>query len=332
VLVTRPDAIEALAKLDRVIFDKTGTLTRGVLRIERIEPRAGRSATECAAIAAALERDSEHPIARAFEAVRTTRTATEVKSIAGAGVEGIVDGVRYRLGTPAFVARERAERSALDDESTVVALADEYGIIAEFVLADGLRAGSIEIARDLAAMNIDSEILSGDGSSAVAAVAQRCRIARYEARCLPQQKLARVRELQTEGHTVAMVGDGINDAPVLGAADISISMGKGAALAQASADMILIGEDLSALSHAILTARKTLRIAKQNLYWAAAYNFGSLPLAALGFIPPWAAALGMSLSSVAVILNATRLLRTPAKPPARSSTAITPVAPAWRPT
>ena len=163
---------------------------------------------------------------------------------------------------------------------------------------------------------MSSEILSGDALPAVTSVAQACAIDTFQARCSPEQKLEHLRALQAKGLRVAMLGDGINDAPVLGAANVSIAMGKGAALAHASADMILIGEDLSALPHAICTARRTLRIARQNLCWAAIYNFGSLPLAALGFIPPWLAALGMSLSSIAVILNATRLLST--KPVHRS--------------
>ena len=316
VLVTRPDAIEALAKLDRVIFDKTGTLTRGDLRIERIEPLSALSADQCAAVATALERDSEHPIARAFRYRQTKLVATCVQSTVAAGVEGVIDGIRYRLGSRAFVAELGGALSSPADghPGTHIALGSEQGILAEFVLGDTLRAGSSAIARKLAALDVSSEILSGDGLPAVIDIARRCGIESYQARCSPQQKLTRVRALQSQGLNVAMLGDGINDAPVLGAANVSIAMGKGAALAQATADMVLVGEDLSGLCRAIDIARKTLQIARQNLYWAAAYNFASLPLAAAGLIPPWAAALGMSLSSVLVILNATRLLRSPALP------------------
>ncbi|HKQ82301.1 MAG TPA: heavy metal translocating P-type ATPase [Steroidobacteraceae bacterium] len=310
VLVTRPDAIEALARTEHVIFDKTGTLTRGDVRLERIVPRADRSELECAAIAAALERDSEHPIARAFEQCRTAQVASNIRSTPGGGIEGTVAGKRYRLGAHAFSTEwcRTVDRQQRSDHGTLITLANEDGILAEFVLVDTLRAGSRDIARDLAALGVSGEILSGDGLPAVTSVARQCGIENYQARCSPQQKLLRLRSMQARGLKVAMLGDGINDAPVLGAADVSIAMGKGAALAHASADMIFIGEDLSSLTRAVRIARHTMRIARQNLYWAAAYNFGSLPLAALGFIPAWAAALGMSLSSVGVILNATRLL------------------------
>lgn len=336
VLVTRPDAIEALARLDHLIFDKTGTLTRGELHLERIVVHAQRSAAQCAAIAAALERDSGHPIARAFRQVQTTIMATQTQSIPAAGIQGMIDGIRYRLGTAAFAA-ERCRATvptSTHADGTVITLADDAGILCDFVLTDSLRAGSIHTARELTALGISSEILSGDGLEPVKRVAQRCGIEHYQARCSPQQKLLRLRALQARPMRVAMLGDGINDAPVLGAADVSIAMGKGAALAHASADIILIGADLCVLPHAIRTARQTLRVAKQNLYWAAAYNFGSLPLAAFGFIPPWIAALGMSLSSIIVILNATRLMRAPGKTmrstPARPAATLLPTTAATR--
>jgi Cu2+-exporting ATPase len=318
ILLTRPDVIEALAAIDRVIFDKTGTLTRGEMRIERIDVLGTQPADRCAALAAALERESAHPISRAFKEVAASFTAMNVSVRLGAGIEGWIDGKRYRLGTPAFAAElcgaPIVQRTRIAE--TEITLASDTELLAVFVLADTLREGSQEVSRRLAALGISSEILSGDALPAVTSVAQACAIDTFQARCSPEQKLDHVRSLQAKGVHVAMLGDGINDAPVLGAANVSIAMGKGAALAHASADMILIREDLSALPHAICTARRTLRIARQNLCWAAVYNFGSLPLAALGFIPPWLAALGMSLSSIVVILNATRLLST--KPAGRS--------------
>ncbi|MET0988443.1 MAG: heavy metal translocating P-type ATPase metal-binding domain-containing protein, partial [Steroidobacteraceae bacterium] len=165
VLVTRPDAIEALAKMEHVVFDKTGTLTRGEIRLERIVPLADRSALECAAIAAALERDSEHPIARAFEQCRTSRVASRTHTTPGGGVEGTIEGKRYRLGTHAFSTEWYRDGGSqpLQDEGALITLADEQGVVAEFLLADTLRAGSREIGRDLAALDICSEIVSGDG-------------------------------------------------------------------------------------------------------------------------------------------------------------------------
>jgi Cu2+-exporting ATPase len=171
-----------------------------------------------------------------------------------------------------------------------------------------LREDSRAAVDALRALRIDSEISSGDGSAVVAAVAERCGIATFFARRTPEQKLARVRELQAADSTVAMVGDGINDAPVLGAADVSIAMGRGAALAIAAADLILVGDRPAAIPGIIRTAQRTVRIARQNLVWSATYNFAALPLAAFGFISPWIAALGMSLSSLFVLMNALRLL------------------------
>jgi Cu2+-exporting ATPase len=157
-------------------------------------------------------------------------------------------------------------------------------------------------------LGISPQVLSGDGESIVASVADQCGVSEHFARRSPQEKLAHVQSMQQQGKRVAMVGDGVNDAPVLGGADVSIAMGRGAALSHATADLILVREDLTALPPAIAIARRTIKIARQNLVWSAAYNLGSLPLAALGYIPPWLAALGMSLSSVAVVLNAMRLL------------------------
>lgn len=157
-------------------------------------------------------------------------------------------------------------------------------------------------------MGIRTQILSGDSRPAVASLAMQCGVSEYLARYSPEQKLAHVQALQARGRRVAMIGDGVNDAPVLAAADLSIAMGRGAALAHASADMLLMTENLDSLPRAIQLARKAQRIARQNLFWSAVYNFGSLPLAAAGFVSPWLAALGMSLSSIAVVLNAARLL------------------------
>jgi Cu2+-exporting ATPase len=157
-------------------------------------------------------------------------------------------------------------------------------------------------------MQIVPQIMSGDSESVVGALAFQCGIQEYRARCTPQQKLTQLQTMQSIGHRVAMVGDGVNDAPVLGAADLAIAMGRGAALAQTSADLILVGENLDAIPQAIRLSRRMMRIARQNLSWAALYNFGSLPLAAMGLVPPWLAALGMSVSSMAVVLNAARLL------------------------
>src|SRR5690606_1648397 len=309
VLIVQPDALESLAGVDRVVFDKTGTLTRGEVSVQRCIPLAELDEAQCMRIAAALERASEHPLARAFASLSSGEIADDVHTFAGAGVEGVVAGRRYRIGSPRFVAELRGAASAEAElAATVVALGDEQRELARFELRDTLRESAPGVASALRERGVVSEILSGDSSEAVAAIASRCGVTRQFARRDPTEKLSHVQALQAEGRRVAMIGDGVNDAPVRAAADVSIAMARGAGLAHASADMVLVGENLAVLPEAIDVARRTLRVARQNMIWAAVYNFGSLPLAALGFIPPWVAALGMSLSSIAVVLNATRLL------------------------
>jgi Cu2+-exporting ATPase len=315
-LLTRIDALETLARIDRVVFDKTGTLTHGDIAVGRCVTLGTRGEHDCLRIAAALELASEHPLARAFARFGNSLRAEHVRTVAGAGLEGTSDGQLYRIGTRDFVAALRGAAAPSDATKligTVVSLGDARSELALFELQDTPRLSARFAVAGLREMGIAAEILSGDDRAAVAALAAYCAIDQYVDRQSPEQKLTHVQRLQAAGQRVAMVGDGINDAPVLAAADLSIAMGRGAALAHASADMILIGDDLACLPEAIRLARRTLRIARQNLIWSAVYNFGSLPLAAFGLIPPWLAALGMSLSSIAAVLNAARLLpRAPA--------------------
>jgi P-type Cu2+ transporter len=311
-LLTRIDALEALARIDCVVFDKTGTLTYGDIAVQHCVPLVDLDERKCLQLAAALELSSEHPLARAFARFGDSARAEHVRAVPGAGVEGKIDGEVYRIGTRSFVAELRGAAAVPSDladmTGTVVILGDARCELALFELHDVSRRSARTAVAALRSMGIATHILSGDGPVAVASLAGDCVIDAYFSRCSPEQKVAHVQSLQMQGRRVAMVGDGINDAPVLASADLSVAMGRGAALAHASADMILIGEDLDALPAAILLARRTVRIARQNLLWSAVYNFGSLPLAAVGLIPPWLAALGMSLSSIAVVLNAARLL------------------------
>lgn len=312
ILLTDPDALESLAKVDHIIFDKTGTLTRGELRVAKCLPLANLSDAQCLRTAALLEQASEHPLARAFAPYHGAGTVEDIETVAGRGVQGRVDGRLFRIGSPDFVAELRDTQyvptSPAELAGSVIMLGDEQRALAWIELTDSLRPMAAQAVNQLRALGIAPQILSGDGHAAVTAVARQCEVGDYFARRSAQQKLAHVLSLQKEGKRVAVIGDGVNDAPVLGAADVSIAMGRGAALAHASAGLILVSDNLQALPEAVLLARRTLRIARQNLLWAAIYNLGSIPLAALGFIPPWLAALGMSISSVAVVLNSTRLL------------------------
>jgi P-type Cu2+ transporter len=315
VLVTHADAIEGLAKVTRVVFDKTGTLTHGAVSMTDIELLGPRSAGHCLAIAAALEAASEHPIAKAFATPAGESIAEQIRVIPGAGVEGCVNGTRFRIGTRAFALASSdaagvpaAGAPVVVDDAAIV-LSDSHGALAAFTLADALRPESAATVSALARRGLATEILSGDSLSAVRGIALQCGIGEFSARKSPADKLKRIQTLTASGEFVAMVGDGINDAPVLGGSGVSIAMGRGSALALASADIILVGDSLRALPAAFEVAARAKTVIKQNLVWAAGYNLTAMPLAACGWVRPWAAAIGMSLSSILVVLNSMRLMR-----------------------
>jgi Cu2+-exporting ATPase len=319
ILVAHTDAIETLSKATHVLWDKTGTLTKGLVRVEEVRCAGDVTATQALAWATALEQMSEHPIAGAFPGSgAATDRATEVEVCAGRGLEGRIAERRLRIGTRAYAAglpgapAGAAEDGSLADagsRESWVYLGDRTGLLAAFRLTDPLRAEARDCVARLADLGLPSEIVSGDEASAVARIAERCGIERYSARLAPQDKLGRLKALQGEGAVVVAVGDGINDAPLLRGADVAIAMGRGSALAQTSADLILVRDSLEDLPHTIELARRTQRVVRQNLAWSIAYNLAALPLAALGYVPPWLAAIGMSLSSVVVVLNAMRLSR-----------------------
>lgn len=320
VLVTRGHAIEALARADRFIFDKTGTLTLGRMTLVEVMPARG-DAARALALAAALERGSEHPIARALAAGAAdagTSTAIGVdglRATTGAGVEGAIEGRIWRLGRPEFAAALHAMpvppevQSTVGAGDTVIALGSADGWQAFFRLSDGLRPEAAAMAANLSKAGIKLSIFSGDAPAAAGHVGAALGIADARGGLSPEDKHAALRVLQDAGETVAMVGDGVNDAPVLAQAQVSIAMGGGADLARANADVVLLGNDLRALPEGLALARRTVRIVKQNLVWAFAYNFLAIPLAMAGWVTPWMAGIGMSASSLLVVLNALRLQR-----------------------
>jgi P-type Cu2+ transporter len=314
VLVARSDAFETLARATDVLWDKTGTLTQGLVRVEEIRPQRDLPATRCFELAVALERMSEHPIAKAFVAAGGSHAiASDVRIDAGQGLEGTVDGRRLRIGTREYAAGfARAAASATtapDDTAAWVHLGDDRGLLAAFRLTDPLRGEASACVQRLATLGLRSRIVSGDAAPPVAAIASRSAIAEFEARLTPQGKVDRLQSLQATGAVVVAVGDGINDAPLLRGADVAIAMGRGSALAQTSADLILVRDSLDQLPGIVELARRAQRIVRQNLAWSIGYNLAALPLAALGLVPAWLAAIGMSLSSVLVVLNATRVAR-----------------------
>lgn len=331
-LLRSGDALEALSKVTLVVFDKTGTLTEGRPRLRAVRPQRGVSAARAVALARSLEHYSEHPIAKAFagplpcggEGGPLLGVAGAVAS-AGAGVEGRIEGRRYRIGSPRWVA-ELAGSGSPDAKSpsTCVALGDEDGLVCTFELEDTLRSGARDLVARLDSSGLGVVLLSGDTEAAVAAAAARVGIARFVAGASPAAKLAFVEEAQRRGAVVAMVGDGVNDAPVLGGADVSIAMGSAADLARSRADAVLLGDDVGAVAEAFALARRARRVIRQNLAWSIAYNAVALPLAAAGLVPPYLAAAGMSLSSLVVVLNARRLSRVAGRtqaPPAEAPVA-----------
>jgi Cu2+-exporting ATPase len=312
VLVAHSDAFEALAKATHVLWDKTGTLTRGLVRVEEVRPLRNLAAERCFALAVAVERLSEHPIARAFVGADVSApTASDGHVEPGRGLEGTIDGERYRVGTREYAAGLATATAPIEpgppESGSCVYLGDARGLLAAFRLTDPLRAEAHACVERLAASGLRSSIVSGDAEPAVQAVATRSGIADFAARLTPQGKVERLQALQAQGAVVVAVGDGINDAPLLRGADVAIAMGRGSALAQTSADLILVRDSLDQLPGVVELARRAQRIVRQNLAWSIGYNLAALPLAALGLVPAWLAAIGMSLSSVLVVLNATRV-------------------------
>jgi len=303
-LVTNGNAIEVLARSTRILFDKTGTVTRGAPVIEEVEVLDDKfDEKQCLRIAAALETVSTHPIASAFSASENDVTISDQSVAVGNGVSGTIDNQVWRLGRAEFVG------AAPTDSATGVYLGVEGRLVARFSISDELREDATDTISHLAGLGLQVGLISGDGEAAVQHTARKLGIADYHANCSPEDKLEIIRIAQQNGETVIMVGDGINDAPVLAGADASIAPAHGALLAQTSADIILVGDNLRPLLLGILLAKQTIRVVKQNLSWAIVYNAAALPLAALGYVPPWAAAIGMSASSLIVVLNALRINR-----------------------
>ena len=312
-LTTRGHALETLARATHVVFDKTGTLTHGRLQLEEVINLHCDSDEQAVSLAAAIESVSEHPIAKAIiEAATDKIEVNEVTATTGRGLQAIIDGRLVRIGKYDFVAElcgESVAHEALMRKKTVVAIGDEQHILALFVLSDVLREEAASSITALKSLGLKITLMSGDQAPLVEQVAQTLGIDHAYAGLLPDDKLEKIQALQDAGDIVVMVGDGVNDAPVLAAAQVSVAMGNGSQIAHASADMVLLSEHLSHLVEGVSVARRTLTIIRQNLAWALVYNLLALPLAAMGMILPWMAAIGMSFSSLVVVLNALRLTR-----------------------
>jgi Cu2+-exporting ATPase len=315
-VTTRGHALETLARATTFVFDKTGTLTYGRLKLLATHSFADKDEAACLNLAGALEAHSEHPIARALrDASGATRLdASSIENLPGSGISGVIRGQRYYLGTVAFVETAlgrpidpaRLERLR-EGGNTLVFLADNRQPLAAFVIGDEIRPGARELVKELRHQGKKVLLLTGDHPAAGGRIAALAGVESVEANLRPEDKLRRIEELTRQGAVVAMVGDGVNDAAALAAAHVSIAMGGGTQLAAASADMILLSEELSHLGEGVAVARKTVRIIRENMAWAVGYNLIALPFAAVGLVAPWMAAIGMSASSLIVVGNALRL-------------------------
>ncbi len=324
VLCTRSAALETLARASVLACDKTGTLTTGTPRLVNVVAlREGNDTTAALRQAAALESLAVHPFAEALRAAVGSAAlppVTRGRVVAGNGVEGAIDGRLLRLGAAGFAAalggdrtnatavqaREALAAAGLETYSAVL-LADADGAIALFVFDESLRPGATECVRAVRAAGIEVALLSGDAGAPVARRAEELGIATALARLTPADKRAWVVQTQRAGACVAMVGDGVNDAPVLAQADVSLALAGGSRLAQARADFLVVAPRLDALAQAFSTSRRGMRVLRQNFGWAIAYNLVVIPLAAFGWIGPLGASLGMAASSLLVVANAMRV-------------------------
>ncbi|MNU64965.1 putative copper-importing P-type ATPase A [compost metagenome] len=310
ILLRRGHVLDVLTRANRIVMDKTGTLTTGNISLVGVQPLAELGEDECLAIARALEAYSEHPIARAFRSKgaddAVLLAASEVTPVIGHGIEGRIAGKHYRIGSARWL--------GLTDEleatqGLAIYLADETRPLARFTLADTVRADAGALIQAFKAAGLQTTILTGDSSPQADTVARELGVDELVKGVTPDGKLAYLKAREAAGDISIMVGDGINDAPVLAGAHASFAMAGGTDLAKNSADAILLADDLSRLLTARTLALRTRRIIQENFAWSIGYNLLVLPLAASGWLPPYLAAAGMSLSSLIVVTNSMRLNR-----------------------
>jgi heavy metal translocating P-type ATPase len=323
VLIKSAEVLESSRRIDMVVFDKTGTLTTGRLQLREVIAGDGEDVDELLARAASVEASSEHPIAAAIVQGAHDRgmpipVAREFKSSTGRGACAIVDDTPVRVGRSGFVAEEgfdlneQFDKRVLEAEQsgeTVVFIAWEGRPRGALVVGDAPKPNAAETVSRLRAMGMEVAMITGDNHRTAVAVASRVGVDAVLAEVLPADKVGEVRRLQQQGKRVAMVGDGINDAPALVQADLGVAIGTGTDVAIESSDLTLISGDIAGVLTALALARRTLRTIHQNLGWAFGYNVAAIPLAALGLLPPIAAGAIMAASSVSVVSNSLRLFR-----------------------
>lgn len=330
VLLTDPAALERLPAITRWCLDKTGTLTAGHMQLEQVETLSEFSADECLQIISAIEQHSDHVLAQILSQTPTQLTAHSVVEFPGEGLTAIVNNEHYFIGKYQWVCQQLTSpdnapaanhthplgednhhSSALRESSacSLVAFASEHRLLALLYLSDSIRQDTKPVLSWLQATGLDLEIVSGDRQSAVDHMARQLPVLKATGNLMPADKLTTINQLQQRGHVVGMIGDGINDAPILSQADVSIALANGSELSQSHAQIILMGGRLSGLHTVYQVAKRAMQIVRQNAFWAIGYNLTVLPLAMAGLLTPWVAAIGMSLSSLLVVANARRLNR-----------------------
>ncbi|MGL6360684.1 heavy metal translocating P-type ATPase [Aeromonas veronii] len=310
ILLRRGHVLDVLTKANRIVMDKTGTLTTGEISLTGTTTLADVEEAHCLAIARAMEAQSEHPIARAFrqpvDSISVLPSTREITPVIGHGITALVDGVRYRIGSARWLGLEPAQERG---RGLAIYLADEQQVLARFNLEDTLRPDARALIAAFKAAGLQTTVLTGDSSLQADEIARELGVDELVKGVSPDGKLAYLKTREAQGDISIMVGDGINDAPVLAGAHASFAMAGGTDLAKNSADAILLADDLSRLLEARVLAMRTRKIIIENFAWSIGYNLLVLPLAACGWLPPYLAAAGMSLSSLIVVTNSMRLNR-----------------------
>ena len=322
ILIKGPEILESTRRVDTIVLDKTGTVTEGKMKLVAVTTAEGVTRADALRLVGALEHASEHPIARAIAAAAQSEgPLPPVESFAnreGLGVEGVVEGHAVVAGRPSLLAEwslvldgtlETAVRDARADGKTAIVAGWDGSARAVFVVADTVKPSTAEAIHELKRLGLRPVLLTGDNESTARAVAAEVGIDDVVADVMPADKATFVRSLQDEGAVVAMVGDGVNDAPALAQADLGIAIGTGTDVAIEASDLTLVAGDLRSAADAIRLSRRTLSTIKGNLFWAFGYNVAALPLAALGYLNPLIAGGAMAFSSVFVVSNSLRLRR-----------------------
>ena len=324
-IISGGSVLENMSKLHDFIFDKTGTLTDGQLKLIRMVNFSDYSDDNIFRLAAVLEEDSEHLIGKAlFNYARelnldlSTIAVQSIKNVPGQGVLANVDGSTYAIGNHEFVSKhsgsslpESALHELSNEGASLVFLSQQSNILAAYLLGDEIRPGAKRLLTDLKKLGVETHLFTGDTKQAAYRVGDALGIVDVQSKMTPENKLSHMKAIQSKNKIVAMIGDGINDALVLAGANVSVAMGSAAGLAKLNADVVLTSNSLDVLGNGLRHAKRTVRIIHQNLGWALIYNLIAIPAAASGYVAPWMAALGMSLSSLFVVLNSSRLRTIP---------------------